>query len=137
MPGLHWLGSSEPVEQNEPSGHVVHCSALPRPRVLLKVPSKHGKAAEAPGGQKDPGVQTVHAVPPLLFWYEPASHEGQKLCPVAGCAVPGVHSVGCWAPVAHDAPVAHVAHSTSARRPVALPKRPPGHGSGVELPSPQ
>ena len=51
VPGLQSVWTSAPVEQNDPSGQLVHALLLPRPGVLLNVPSSHGSGAEAPVSQ--------------------------------------------------------------------------------------
>ena len=51
VPGLQGVWSREPVEQAEPCGHDEHWPLLPRPGVLLYVPSLHGSAEEAPRSQ--------------------------------------------------------------------------------------
>ena len=51
VPGLHCLCVSEPVEHEEPAGHEVHCSLLPRLGALLNEPSEHGNGALLPSSQ--------------------------------------------------------------------------------------
>ena len=58
VPGLHGVGASEPVEQNDPAGQEVHCSAAPSPAVLLNVPVLHGSGADAPASQYEPATHS-------------------------------------------------------------------------------
>ena len=113
MPGLHVTCSSEPVEQNEPAGHSEHCSLLPRPVSLLYLPEVHGSGADAPLGQKAPGVQAKQAVAPLTLMNVPASQLAHVPWLAFGCLVPGEHRVGSAAPVEQKAPDGHGTQSSS------------------------
>ena len=73
--------------------------AAPSPVELEKVPSTHGRAAEAPSAQYDPATHVAHAVFPDDSWYLPAAHLEHDPWPVDGCTVPGEHSVELVAPV--------------------------------------
>ena len=64
-PGAHGLYAVEPVAHAAPAGHDVQFSAWERPIALEYVPAKHGRAADAPGGQKLPMVHCSQAVEPL------------------------------------------------------------------------
>ena len=48
------MGVSEPVEHEEPAGHAVHWSWLPKPSALLNEPSLHGSGALLPASQYEP-----------------------------------------------------------------------------------
>ena len=74
MPGLHGVGTSEPVEQEEPAGQAVHCVEEPSPDTLLNVPSEHGSGVDARSSQYEPAVQTRHTDEPASCWNVPASH---------------------------------------------------------------
>ena len=54
VPGLHSLGATLPVLHACPAVQLVHCEALARLAASLKVPLRHGSAALAPSGQKEP-----------------------------------------------------------------------------------
>ena len=56
------MGSVEPVEQLEPSGHGLHCSDAVRPMAPEKDPFAHGSGVDAPRGQNDAVVHLRHAV---------------------------------------------------------------------------
>ena len=51
VPGAQAAAAVEPVEQNEPSGQVVHSLAAVRPAVFEKDPAGHGSSAAAPALQ--------------------------------------------------------------------------------------
>ena len=104
VPGLHSLCAREPVEHEEPAGQLEHALLLPSPGVLLNVPSLHGSGAEAPCSQYEPGMHSKHAVWPLSFMNLPTSQLAQIGWALAGCTVPGLHSVGLVAPVEQKAP---------------------------------
>ena len=91
----------------------MHCAADPRPAALLKLPSRHGSAADAPSVQYAPAKQPTHAVCPGCSWNVPAAHLAQLPCSAAGCTVPGLHSVGCAAPVLQKAPAGHATQSSA------------------------
>ena len=81
---------------------------------LEKVPSSHGSAADAPGGQFDPGGHGSHAVPLLLGWKLPPSHGLHSALPEALATLPGAHGAGVDAPSAHDDPGGHASHPACA-----------------------
>ncbi len=72
---------------------------------------------------------------------DPASHLLQLPCPLAGCTVPGLHSVGSAAPVEQNDPDGHTTQSPSlvierlSTLIVAFWWRPDGHGSAAAEPS--
>ena len=83
---------------------MVHWLSLPRPGVLLNVPSAQGSGALLPSSQYEPARQAKQAVLPLSFMNLPAAqllHEG---CLEAGCTVPGLHGVGVVEPSEHAVP---------------------------------
>jgi len=51
--------------------------------------------------------------------------------PAAGATVPAAHGVGAVAPVPHELPAGHGAHSPAAARSVAFECEPAGHGSAA------
>ena len=104
------MAASEPVEQNEPSGHGEHMLAFTRPSVLLYEPVRHGSAADAPSSQYEPAGHVAHAVSPPSSWYLPAAHLSQLPCSVRFCTVPGLHSVWPVAPVEQNEPSGHGVH---------------------------
>ena len=52
----------------------MHSPSLPRPSVLLNVPSLQGSGADAPSSQYDPATHSKQAVLPVSFMNLPASH---------------------------------------------------------------
>ena len=84
---------SEPVEHDEPAGHVLHSSLLRSPAMLLNVPSLHGRGALLPSSQYEPATHSKHAVWPLTFMNLPASHLAQLPIAGSGWTVPGLHGV--------------------------------------------
>ena len=107
VPGEHSVWASEPVEHDEPAGHAVHWPLLPRPGVLLNVPSLQGSGAAAPSSQYDPATHPKHAVWPLTFMNLPAAHLSQLPLAAAGCTVPGLHGVASTDPDGQKAPSGH------------------------------
>ena len=132
MPGEHGVWLSEPVEHDEPAGHSEHWALLPRPRSLLKLPAAHGSGADAPSGQKAPGVQLKHAVALLAFWKEPAGQFGHNLAPRSALAVPsgqGWHAAESLAPLTGwKVPSPHAMHPELLFRPFSPDQRPGSHG---------
>ena len=143
MPGEHNVWLSEPVEQNEPAGHLEHWALLPRPRSLLKLPAAHGSGADAPASQYEPATHSRHAVAPLALMNEPASQLAHVPWLALGCTVPGEHSVGSAAPVEQKAPAGQPTQSSflviDKLSAVIVPFwwRPDGHGSGADAPTSQ
>ena len=137
VPGLHTLCASEPVEQEEPTGHAVHWPLLPRPDASLNVPSAHGSGALLPSSQYEPASQSKHAVCPLSFMNLPATHSAHSFWPSSGCTVPGLHSLWISEPVEHEEPSGHDVHWLSLPSPGALLYEPSLHGNGALLPSSQ
>ena len=80
-----------------------------------------------------------HAVWPASSWKVPAAQLSQVPCSVAGCTVPGLHSVAFVAPVEQNEPAGQPMQSCSliitGRR--ASWWRPDGQGSAAEAPSAQ
>ena len=107
VPRLHSLYDSEPVEHDEPAGHVLHSSLLRSPAVLLNVPSLHGRGALLPSSQYEPATHSKHAVWPLTFMNLPASHLSQLPLAASGCTVPGLHGVASTDPDGQKAPSGH------------------------------
>ena len=70
VPGLHAVGSAEPVEHAEPAGHAMQSSALviemfsSRSVAFWCVPALHGSGADAPSGQYDPSSHGLHVFLP-------------------------------------------------------------------------
>ena len=87
----------------------MHWSLLPRPGTLLKLPSGHGRGAEARSSQKDPAAHLEHALSPLAFMNLPAMHCAHAPCPVCGCTVPGAQGVATAAPVEQKEPLGQMA----------------------------
>ena len=112
---LHRLHVFEaaPVEQKAPSGQDSHCSLVPSPDALLKLPSLHGSAADAPAAQYEPATHLKHAVWPLPPWNLPASHLSHSPMLVLGCTVPGLHSVATSEPVEQNEPAGQPMQSSS------------------------
>ena len=71
---MHAFGAAAPVEHAEPAGHIVHSAALVRLVAFEKVPALHGRAVDAPTGQKCPLKQIWHAVLLVLEVNVPPSH---------------------------------------------------------------
>ena len=117
----------------------MHWLLLPRPAVLLKVPSKQGSAADAPSRQNEPGEHSTQAVMPVSAWNRPASHLAQLPCSASGCTVPGLHSVGVAEPVEQNEPDGQPMQSSEELMKSRSPfwKRPDGHGSPADAPSVQ
>ena len=143
VPALQSMGLRAPVLQKEPPGQALHWPSLPRPGVLLKEPSVHGSGAEAPASQYEPATHSKHAVWPLAFMNVPAPQLVQLPWLVAGCTVPGLHSVGSAAPVEQNDPDGHTTQSPSlvierlSTLIVAFWWRPDGHGSEADAPAAQ
>ena len=135
MPGLHTVGSTVPVEQNEPAGHVRQSSALVMDRLsaaimaFWKRPDGQGSAADAPSAQYEAGEQATHAVWPLCTWKRPAGQREHRAAPEAA-TVPGLHSTGAMEPTAHALPAGQTLapHCASELSPMAALKVPSGHG---------
>ena len=119
VPGLHAVGSAAPVEQNDPDGHATQSSSLVIDRLSAVIvafwwrPDGHGSAADAPASQYEPATHSKHAVSPGPCWYLPATHLAHVPCSVAGCTVPGLHAVGCAAPVEQNEPAGQPMHSSA------------------------
>ena len=77
-------------------------------------PSLQGRAALAPAGQYDPGLQATHVCSPSSAWYVPAAHSSQKARPEAAATKPAeqfLQSTGSELPVIVLAfPGAHAWH---------------------------
>ena len=87
--------------------------------------------------QKEPAVQSRHAVPPVPSWNLPASHLVHVPCLAACCTVPALHGVGLRAPALQNEPSGQSMHCSALSRPGSLEKVPTLHGSAAEAPSSQ
>jgi hypothetical protein len=134
-PGLHILGTVEPVEHAEPGGHTAQSPSEAMPLWSLQRPAGHGSAAAAPRWQKLPGVQTSQAVLPGCSWYVPASHTLQVCCFSWSLYVPALQLVAAALPTGQNTPLPHGAQSFSLF--ITMPSClvvPPGQGSGADEP---
>ena len=104
VPGLQTAGSLAPVLHDEPSGHVAHWSAEASPAEPLKRPATHGKGEDAPSGQKEPELHSMHAVWPAALVKEPAAQLRQTPMLAFGATVPGTHGRCSVLPVAAKEP---------------------------------
>ena len=68
----------------------MHWACVDRLVAAVYDPLSHGSAAAAPSGQKEPGVQALHAVPPESGWKEP-SHCAHAVIRPPRSNVPGLH----------------------------------------------
>jgi len=100
-------------------------------------PDGHGSPADAPSAQYSPGSQSGQAVSPSPDWNLPATHLTHPPCPVAGCTVPGLQSVGAKDPVEQNEAASHGVHCPLLANPSALLYDPSEHGSAAEEPSAQ
>ena len=98
VPGLHGVGSAEPVEQNDPGRHVTQSSSevigtLSALSVLFwKRPDGQGRGALEPWMQKLPPVHSTQAVLAEAAWYFPGEHRLQVPLPFAWAKLPGRQS---------------------------------------------
>ena len=84
-------------------------------------------------------MHALHAFAPLSSWYSPAGHLVQMLASGLALKVPGAQAVALSDQVGQKVPAAHAMQSsflviTSCDE---LVRRPAGHGSGADAPSPQ
>ena len=120
VPAAQGEASTEPIVQNEPAGHAMHCSSDHRPTSLLREPDGHGSAADAPSSQYEPEMHSKQAVSPSSCWYLPASHLEHAPWAASGWTVPGLHAVCMREPVEHDEPEGQAVHWPPLPSPVLL-----------------
>ena len=139
--GAARLGGQGAVEHDGPSGHAVHCSAKPRPSTLLKVPSWHGSAADAPSPQYEPATHSTHAVAPASAWYLPTAHLAHGPAAAVAAPCPDCTALASSLPLKGagwtvDAVFFAVIERLSATN-VPFAWRPDGHGKAADAPSMQ
>ena len=82
-------------------------------------------------------MHVAHAVSPEPSWYLPEAHLVHEPWPVAGCTVPGLHSVEVVDPVEQNEPGGQSVQSLASSSPVALLNVPSTQGNGAEAPERQ
>ena len=98
-------------------------------------PSLQGRAALAPVGQYDPGLQATHACSPSPAWYLPAAHPSQNSAPESAATKPAeqfLHWAGSELPgIGLAFPGAHAWHDALLFWPRSELNVPAGHGVNV------
>ena len=126
-PGAHGDASVAPSWHALPASQSVQSSGLPMSILLPCVPSGHGRGADEPRRQKDPGEQAKHAVAPGSGCRFPASHASHSSLRLRLAKVPGLHRAGGLPPPAHEWPASHSKQSGSPSASVALANVPGAH----------
>ena len=100
---------------------LVHCACALRPVRSLHVPPGHGVGADEPSpAQYDAIEHGLQLVALVAFWNSPDWHGTQLPRPLTLAAEPGLHGVGCVAPVVQAEPGGHSWQSEGAALPLAL-----------------
>ena len=133
VPGLHSVCFVLPTGEKWPASDGLQSAAAPRSVLLECVPSPHGRGADAPSGQYEPGTHTWHSIRPDSFMNLPALHLSHADCFLSGCTVPALHGACSVLPVGAKWPASVSAHSLGPVRLVKPEYVPSAHGSGAKV----
>ena len=116
------MGAADPVGAHCPLTTLVHCASALRPVAPLHVPPGHGVGADEPSlAQYDATEHGLQEVALVTFWYSPGLHGTQLPRPLVLAAEPGLHALGCVAPVVQAEPGGHSVQLSFDARPSAAP----------------